>query len=491
MMLYLLKTLIYIEVLITAGLVLFRWALLPQHRGVVSTKIAAIVLTTPAVALLCGNVNLLFSYLAVIVAFNSRSRLELAGVFLFLLPSTPMLSIEMSVAGVYLFLFSTAAAMSLGALVATIVTKAQGPRRLQRYDAAICFLIGLFIFIDNRFTGGTIVLRALVTNTLLFAAPYLLVSRAARSLADVEQLLLRWTLGTTLMAVTACFQTWRHWPLYETYSQALHVPLRFGTTSTALRAGFLQTGGSMLDYSASGLLLAGVITMLPLLRRRFHTFGFWTVLAVLIGGLLATQSRGAWVAALIGWAIIALWRRKWQQIALIAAGGLSFQAIVTILPAGSRLAEALGTSGHAQETANYRRDLAAQGLAQVRSHPLLGQPSGQLVHNLSGLSQGQHIVDFVNSHLFVAMATGVPLFLLWCAIWLMALVDGWRTRRFGVLLTAAPTAIIVPVLIALTFTSMGDRNLTWLTIVLALSAPCLKFGRVERGMVGRLRLAAS
>lgn len=467
-MLFLLKTLFYIDALLAAGLILFRWALLPRYRTLVSGKLAAIALTTPAVALLCGNVYLLFLYLALVVAFNSRSRLELAGVFLFLLPSAPLLAIETQVAGTYLFSFSTVAAIGAGALVGTMVTRAQGPRTLPRYDAAVLFLVVLFVFIDNRFASVTVVLRSLAPQMLMLVAPYLLVSRAARSLAEIEQLLLRWVLGATVMAVTACFQASRHWVLFETYNQALHVPRPLGSAATALRAGFLQSGGSMVDYSAGGLFLAGVIVATPLLRRCFHRAGFWAVLAILMGGVLATQSRGAWLAAIVGWAVIALWQRRWARLTLLVGGGLAFQMASALIPAGSRMAEVLGKSGHAQETANYRRDLVTQGLAQVRSHPLLGQPGQQLAENMSSLTQGQHIVDFVNSHLFIAMATGVPLFVLWCAVWFMPIRDGFRQNR-QIPLLGVPIAIAVTAFVALTFTSLVDRNMSWPMVAMGLS----------------------
>ena len=218
MMLYLVKTLTYIDVLITAGLLLFRWALISRYRPLVSGKLAAIVLTTPVIALFSGSVYFLFFYLVLVVAFNSRSRLELAGMFLFLLPSVPLLSIETSVAGIYLFAFSTVTSMGLGALIGTLVTRTRASKPPFRYTAAVWFLVGLLVFIDTRFTSSTVVLRSLALQILLLAAPYLLVSRAARSLADVEQLLLRWTLGALVMAVTACFQAARHWVLYEAYS---------------------------------------------------------------------------------------------------------------------------------------------------------------------------------------------------------------------------------------------------------------------------------
>ena len=181
-MFYLLKTLMYIEVLVIAGLLIFRWALNSGYRPIVSGKLAAIVLTTPIIALLSGNVYILFLYLTLIVAFNSRSRLELAGVFLFLLPSVPLLSVETSVAGNYLFAFSTVAAMGMGALLGALITPARILKTSFRYDVAIWFLIGLLIFIDNRFASVTIVLRSLALQILLVAAPYLLISRSTRHL---------------------------------------------------------------------------------------------------------------------------------------------------------------------------------------------------------------------------------------------------------------------------------------------------------------------
>ena len=482
---YQLKILVYIDVLVIVGLILFRSALSNRYRFLVSGKLAIIVLTTPMVALLCGNVFIFFLYLTLIVAFNSRSRLELAGVFLFLLPSVPLLSIETGVGGIYLFAFSTVTAMGLGALVGAGVTPARGSSTLFRYDAAVWLLVVVIVFIDTRFGSPTLVLRSLGLQTLLLAAPYLLINRASRNIVEIEQLLLRWTLGATIMAVTACFQASRHWVLYEAYSQALHVPIPLQSAATSLRAGFLQTGGSMVNYSASGLLLAAVITVFPLLRRAFHSFGFWVVLTVLLGGLFATQSRGAWSAAIAGWAVMALWQRRWRRILFIAVGAVFLQVALSVLPATSRLAQLLGKSGHAQETANYRSDLAVRGLAQVRNHPFLGQSTGQLTDNLSDLTQGQHIVDFVNSHLYIAMTAGVPILLVWFAIWMMPAIDGLRQNR-KITLYAAPTGIVVSTFVGLIFTSLVDRNMTWLVIALALSASCVLIKRPPRRAIASL-----
>ena len=164
---------------------------------------------------------------------------------------------------------------------------------------------------------------------------------------------------------------------------------------------------------------------------------------------------------------------------MLAGAVLALWLGIALLPAGSRLAQSLGGGGHAQETANYRRDLAVQGFNEVKRHLLLGQPSQQLIHNLSDLTQGQHIVDFVNSHLFVAMTAGVPLFFIWLLVWLTPVAGIFR-QRTRELAFVAPLAIVVTSFTALTFTSLVDRNMTWFMIALGLSASSLQIRRRAR-----------
>lgn len=482
-MLYLLKTLFFIDVLVGGGLLLFRWALLPRDRPVVSGKLVAIALATPAVALLCANVYLLFLYLAAVVAFNARSRAELAGTYLFMLPLMPMLTVESRVGGFYLFGISVTMAMGLGALVGFVIGKARRTPTLTRYDLAMWAQVAIFVLIYNRDPSATGLIRMLVLNVLTIAGPYFLVSRAARDAAELERLLLRLCLGATIVGVTALFQARRHWVIFETYYQSLHVPTNLGTAAMALRAGLLRTGGSMVDYSAAGLFLAAIITLLPLLRRHFSVVGFWTVAIVIIGGLLVTQSRGAWVAAIAGMTVVAAHRGRWGRVLLLAGGAAVAEMMVLLFATSGPLAEVLGKTDEAAGNLDYRRRLATQGLDQIIAHPL-GQPVERLVQNLSDLTQGQHIVDFVNGHLFIAMAGGVPTFLVWCVIWLLPIVEGWRHRREA-LLAIVPTTIIVPAMVAVTFTSIGDRNLTWPTIALGLAPACFAYGRRTADAAGR------
>ncbi|MEH3158307.1 MAG: O-antigen ligase family protein [Sphingomonas taxi] len=484
-MLFLLKTLVAIEFLIVVSLVTFRYLLAPQYRDIVTPKIAILALTTPVVALFCGNIYLFCAWLTAITAFNSRSRAELAATYVFLLPMVPILSVETAAGSLYLFAISAVSAMNLGALIGFAITPGGKSLAQPRYDVSILLMMAIFLFIYNRDAGLTAILRGLTVNLLDFAGPYLLVTRGLASRRDVERLLLRLALGAVLVAITACFQAQKHWVLFQVYYQALNIPIPIASWTMAMRAGLLRTGGSMLDYSSAGVFLAAALTLMPMLRPRFGRMGFWITVGILICGLLATQSRGAWIASIVGILFILSYRGQWGRLALLAGASVAAQFAFLVFAKSGRLAAIVGKTDEATGTVTYRKELLSQGLEQVRAHPLFGQSPNDLVVNMSALIQGQHIVDFVNSHLYVAMTAGIPLFLVWCGIWLFPVIVSWRRRHLpGADLLEAPAAIIVPVMVAIAATSIIDRNLTWPTIALALAGPCLALSRQRRAAPG-------
>jgi O-antigen ligase len=272
------------------------------------------------------------------------------------------------------------------------------------------------------------------------------------------------------------------------------VPIPFGTATLAMRAGLLRTGGTMLDYSAAGVLFASVLCIMPMLKPRFRPLGFWGCTAVLAGGLLATQSRGAWIATILGFLFVLAFRRKWGQAVLLMVIGIAGEMVLLLFAKSGILASIVGNTADTAGTVSYRRTLAARGFDQVWSHPMGGQRPDQLVENLADLMQGQHIVDFVNSHLYIAMAAGLPLFFVWCCIWLAPVVEAWRHPARGTVdndLVEVPAAMIVPVMIAITATSLIDRNLDWPIIAIALAGPCFALARPRGDVTRDLRPLAS
>ena len=478
-----LKSLLFIEVLLTLGVLLFRAALRTENRAIIGPKAIALTLLTPAVALMCGNAYIFYLYLVASLALTSRTRAELCATYLMMLPMTPALGQETGTGSIYLLPISAILAMNFGALIGFAFTS---PKRIpgrRNLDIAAIVLVALFIFIDSRNVSVISVLRTSIVFFVQLGVPYLAFSRGVTTREDVNRILVRFAYAGTLCAVIAVFGATRHWVLYQSFNDALHITETLGSATLNIRGGRLRTGGTMVDYTAAGIFFASVLVVIPGLWAQFRRRWSTIVCIVLLGGLLATQSRGAWVATGIGLATVLTYRGYLARgLVLLAAAAAVQVALATIFAPTSKWAETFGTGGVGAQTEEYRRQLLSSGLRQIASHPLFGQPPRQLAANMSELTQGQHIVDFVNTHLYVALTAGVPWFGLWLMIWITPIVMAWRNRSVGkqrktVDVAEMPMAIILTTMVALTFTSTIDRNLYWPAIALGLIGPCVALRR--------------
>ena len=488
-----LKSLLFIEALLVVGILLFRAALRPENRAIIGPKAISLTLLTPAVALLCGNVFVFYLYLVGAVAITSRTRAELCATYVMLLPMTPALGQETAAGAVYLVPLSTILAMNFGALVGFVFTSPKRIASSRMLDVGAVLLVTLFVYIDSRNVSASSVIRTSIIFFIQLGVPYLVMSRGIANRDEVFRLFLRFSYVGTLCAIVAIFDTSRHWILYQSFNDALNVPQPLSSATLYVRGGYLRTGGMMVNFAAAGILLANVLVAMPALWSKFRRGWASLICILLLGGIFASQSRGAWIAAGIGILAVIIYRGHIMRgVGLLVAVVAAQTTLSGILAPSSRLAETLGLSGASAQTGEYRKELLSSGLRQISAYPLFGQPPKQLASNMSEMTQGQHIVDFVNTHLYVALAAGVPWFVIWLIIWIAPIVLTWRKRLVGPArgamgLAEMPMAIIVATMVALTFTSTVDRNLYWPAIALGLIGPCVALRRGERGMTTRSR----
>ena len=490
-----LKSLAYIEMLLILGILLFRTALRPTNRSIIGSKAVTLTLLTPVVALTCGNALIFYLYLMSAVAFTSRSRSELCATYLMMLPLTPALGQEIGAGGAYLLPLSTIFAMNFGALLGFSFLQRERVAWRGILDFGAVMFVVLFVYIDGRDLGLTSFLRSSIVFVVQLGAPYIVMSRGVARREDVNRVLLRLAYAGTLCAIVALFQTTRHWVLYQSFNDALNIREALGSSTLYVRGGHLRTGGTLVDYSAAGVFLACVLVVIPGLWQQFRRAWGCVVIVALLGGLFATQSRGAWVAAGGGIAIICIYRGYITRgIGLLAVASIGQLALPEILAPTSNLAETMGAGGGSIGSTEYRKNLLDSGLRQIMAHPLLGQPPRQLASSMPEMIQGQHFVDFVNTHLYVAMAAGVPWFVVWFLIWMTPILLVWRNRprgqaRQSVDLAEMPMAMIMTAMLALTFTSTIDRNLCWPAIALGLISPCIVLRNATRGSLWQSSVA--
>lgn len=478
------KSLLYLDGLLLLGLLFYRWALVDRMKGLIDMRIFALVLLVPAMLIFVPKVELAYAGL-LIAAMFARTRPELCAGYLLLLATVPELGLEYRLGDVYLMRLSSTSALAIGALIGLIWTRPTRKLHSAKYDLAVTMLILMFTIMSARGLVFNSYLRAFAENFLTVGVPYILISRSIGGERDASTILSRFYLAGILGATVAMFEATRHWALYEMIPS--HLGVSVGQSSVLnVRAGFMRSGGAFLNVTAFAFFLAILPAGLWGIRSYFHRAGYIAVTVLLLGGLLATQSRGAWIACAAGYC--ALW--AYQGLRMRAAAALVGAAVLyavagLIVPENGRLAESLGRAGAAADTTQYRWALLEGGLAQIRAYPIFGQSNADLNAALSYLVQGEGIVDFVNTHLFVAISGGLVAFAIWIIIWGVPFTATWtraapvgRSPISG--LQVVPETMLVVSMVALVFTSTANRGLVWPVVALAMTGPLLALARPRR-----------
>lgn len=475
------KSLFYLEAILLFGVLFFRWALVDRMKVLIGARAFALVLLIPAILLFVPKVEMAYAVL-IVAAMLARSRPEICAGFLLLLPTVPELSLEYSLSGMYIMRLSATSALAIGALLGLLWTRRTAKLYSGEYDFAAALLVLLFTVMSARGGEPVVYPRLFLDHFLTIGVPYVVVSRSIGSEKDARIVLSHFYLAGVLGAAVALFEATKHWSIYDSIPSHMGVSTG-GISVLNVRAGLLRSSGPFLNSSSFAFFLAILPAGLWGIRSYFHAIGYRAVMALLILGLLATQSRGAWIACAVGYCALWSYRGLRGRAAGAVFAATALYAVANfILPESGRFAESLGRSGAAADTMEYRRLLLDSGLDQIRAHPLLGQSGQDLSITMSSLVQGQKIIDFVNSHLFVALSSGLIGFAVWVYVWGVPFAATWRRgSRVGKSpasgLQLVPETMLVVSMVALLFTSTVNRGLTWPVIALGMTGPFLALAR--------------
>lgn len=479
-----LKTLMYIEVLLVIGLLAFYVCLRPVARRVIKPVYVLIVLAIPLFGLFGGTKTVFYALIFCIPLVSAGDGHRLAGIYSLALPLFPELREPFLIGSFYLVQLSAITVFNLGALVALLFVQRRS-RPPVTLDLIAWLLFFLMLALSTRGSSVTETIRAVADVFLMVMPPYLIMSRSIRNQSGATIATLLFLLGALLNAVVAIFDALHHWPLFHTMYDALGVAPQGTTASLLVRAGFMRAQGAIDNMGSLALLISlGLLGWLTV-GRHLSRSGRWVVFGILLLGLLSSQLRGGWVAAAIGIGLYFLYRGRGGTVLGLGAAALVASTALLALPSDSRLAEALGLSGGGQDTYNYRSQLLRRGLEEIGKHPLQGQTAGQLSVSMADMRQGEHIIDFVNTPLWVALSLGLGGLLLYLLVWIVPMTIAWRRRRQPSFEGSRPWLAMAfagtgTVFVFLLTTSPIDRNLPFAGIVLGLLAATSALRRADR-----------
>jgi len=441
-----------------------------------------IAVAMPILAWSTPNVWLLYLLMCIWVPLVAGRFERLVPIYLFSLLLLPSLDMTMAVGGLKLFEFGVLDALAVGTAVAVALSPKKSSA-MPRSDAWVCATLLMLGAALSRDTSFSNFLRTFLNVALDLGLPYYLVSRGIRNLEDLR-IAVRWFAGAGMaLAPLLMLEAWKAWPIYNELYAELGVPL---VLMVKARGGMLRAGGPLVEPTSIALVMALCLVALYLLREDFRSrLHHGLLLVAVFIGLSIPQSRGAWIGLFVALVTADLFRRRYallfrKGVLVTTLAGTVFM-LAQLSPS---LSETVGLSGGSSETSEYRRRLLTRGMEEFWQSPLIGFSLPQLNVRLADLVQGEGIIDFVNTYIWIALISGTVGLVAFIGTFLHFLSGVWRFARHSgdpaaVELAAFPFACSVMLLEMFFFTSFGNRP-AFLTFALFGLSAALVAKRADR-----------
>lgn len=253
------------------------------------------------------------------------------------------------------------------------------------------------------------------TNTARYAIyslldvwlPYYVGSRSLRDVRAFRDVAMSLICASMVVALVAVFETVRHWLLYVPLEAALDA--QWGLGNYLGRGSFLRAQGPTGQPIVLGYLMVVALALYPYLRRSVPMQPrWWLGFALLLAGLVASFSRGPWVAALIALTVFRFSTPKAVGGSLKAAAVVgAIVLIVMASPFGAAIREYLPFVGTI-EAANvdYRQHLLEASVQIILQNPLFGSTNYMYSLISADLTIGG-MVDVVNTYLAIGLSSGL------------------------------------------------------------------------------------
>lgn len=399
------KPAFHVAMVSSAALALFLHCANPSVARQMMPRALFIAIGLPIVAWSLFNINLLYIAMILWVPLVSRGRLRhVVPAYLYSLLLLPGLDSSIAVGSLKLFDFGVHDALALGAafMVFANTAKARPRPQLDLPALAVMFMLGAALARDTSITHF---FRTTMNTMLDLGLPYYIISRGVRNIEEIRTSMLWLGCGAVTLAAILIYEVVKEWPIYNELYYHYSMPTLLLVKA---RGGMLRAGGPFVESTSAAMVLATCCLALWLSREQFRSRGwYWTSLATAFLGLAAPQSRGAWIGLLIAMCAVQVFRARYGR--LIQTGlvvGIIGGALRVAAEFSPSISETVGLSGGSSATSEYRRLLLKRGLEEFAGSPIWGFPLQEVTMRLEDLRQGEGIVDFVNTYLWVMLIAG-------------------------------------------------------------------------------------
>ena len=492
-----LKIAIYVCVPLMIGLIGFITLLGRRWHLPVVKRLPVLALYCVAVTFFSPTIVIYIALCSLVVPLFAKTREEIVPIFVFAMLLLPSMGFTANFGSLKLLPITGFTTLGVGAAVWAIVKGRAGERRSYLAGLCICALFVVLMVANARATSLTNYLRVALDLCLALFVPFYVIRRCVKSANDIRLVIVALVAITAGLSAVAIFEANASWPLYRAVYGHYGIELGQGA-AVKLRGGLLRSPGPFIEPTSFALWLAlgtGALVASPWLFRSKFSYGL--MIAFLLVGLFAPQSRGAWLGLIVFYATFQAVNGKSASLlkpALFAAaaGVLIYGTALAVPRVGSMIG--LDTTGTVQR--DYRQDLFSRGLEESRNNLLVGTDLGRVKYALRDMIQGEGQVDFVNSYLYVLLVTGLLGLTAFGFILLAPLTAAFRLRTKATPEDRASISFVIAALgsivVMIAFTSLGGRTIIAIVMLLGLIGSLLNARRsamispVTNGVAGQL-----
>ena len=364
-------------------------------------------------AYLANSFWLFIAIVGVVLAIAGRRERNPMALFAFLLFAVPPFHASIGGLGIVKQLLTLdfprvlAITLLIPALFRIRNQARQDPVRWMLADYLVLGYLLVQLGLRFQIDSGTNTLRYTIYAFLDVWLPYYVASRSLRDVQAFRDVAMSVVCGLMVVALIAVFEALRHWLLYVPLEAALGA--QWGLGSYLGRGGFLRAQGPTGQPIVLGYLMVVALALYPYLRRSIPAQPrWWLGFGLLLAGLLASFSRGPWVAAVIALVAFRFSTPKAVGGSLKAAAVIGVVVLAAMAsPYGDTIKSYLPFVGNIEaENVEYRQRLLQSSIGVILQNPLFGSTTYMYSLINEDLVIGG-MVDIVNTYLAIGLANGL------------------------------------------------------------------------------------
>ncbi|MBL4602292.1 MAG: O-antigen ligase family protein [Emcibacteraceae bacterium] len=411
------RALIFLTAIIAAPLFFFlRFSSHIALKKNVIIWIQVWVLTT-LLAFFAPNFWLYALFLAFGLYYYTRNKPILKiSLFFVLLPAIPAATILIPSFGLvnYVFHIGHHHVLTLILLLPLLLKRSRGIKTNKSINILIFSYFLLVLGISFRDSGVTEVMRIGFIKAIIMLIPFYAISKSIHNSEDIKTVFYAIIFGIFIQSVVGIAETLKTWHIYNSAVMSLGLDWGIGgylSRNNLLRASAALGHPILLGY-VSSIGLGLFLNFVPTENKKMRPL-FWFGIAIFVGSMIATLSRGPWIgAALIVLVFIMTGRKAIGKITKLAAVTFLALVMLSMTPRGQSFINLIpfmsaDDSIHAVSTINYRQRLLEQSWIVIQRNLFFGSDNYLETPEMETMRQGEGIIDIVNSYLQVALETGL------------------------------------------------------------------------------------